>query len=115
MKTHVYCIFDKIAEASGNLFCCKTDKLAIRMFNSELKKMSQENFTINPADYVLVRLGVYENEVSQDEAHLSEVYPYLDNCYPQPVADGINYDKDIMSTKDLDKHMFPHDDIKEAN
>lgn len=114
MKTQVYCIYDKLAEASGNLFCCKTDKLAIRMFNKELRKMAAEDFTINPSDYVLVRLAVYENEAVRDDAHLPE-YPYLDNCLPQPVADGIDYNHDVMSDKELDKAMFPHDDIKEAN
>lgn len=58
MITHLYCIYDTIAEEAGQPFTSKNDGTAIRSFFHSLVMQQASNVE----DYKLYKIGIFDNE-----------------------------------------------------
>lgn len=74
MKLNIYAVYDVVSESSGDLFICKNDELAIRAFNRYIDDAAKKDNYFNPTDYRLLRLGIYDNEASEN------LYPSIIGC-----------------------------------
>lgn len=79
MKLFVYCVYDKVAETSGELFSCKNDQMAARAFNQYCDERSKQDSRFNPTDFLLLCVGKYENE------SVDSVFPTLVGISPYKV------------------------------
>lgn len=57
MKTFIYTIYDKVAQESGPLFTAKNDDVALRNYHQLMASQR-----LNPFDYKLLNLGIYESD-----------------------------------------------------
>lgn len=54
----VYCIYDRVAQEGGPLFCAKNEAVAVRNYNNLLSSSNVDNVS----DYSLYCLGEYDSE-----------------------------------------------------
>ncbi len=58
MKVNIYTIYDKVSEECGPVFQSKNDVVAYRAF----KHLISEESSVNPNDYDLYCLGLFDTE-----------------------------------------------------
>lgn len=57
MQSHVYTVFDRVADEAGPVFVAKNDGIALRSCAHMLREVGAEN----QGDYILLRIGTYES------------------------------------------------------
>lgn len=69
MKTKMYSIYDKAAQAYVTPFFMHTKAMAIRAFESNVNAQDENNISKHPEQFSLFELGEFDDSVAKLELH----------------------------------------------